>query len=136
MVGELIRDVEVRGSEGYLSFLDGFVDDLSRDEGIDEDTVSNIVIAMSEAMNNAYLHGNGGVDSLPIVIKVYRDGGGFSFSVLDCGKGFDFGQLREDLNDDILDVPGGRGIFIMRALADEVVFNDAGNQVTLKFHCS
>jgi anti-sigma regulatory factor (Ser/Thr protein kinase) len=31
-------------------------------------------------------------------------------------------------------VPGGRGLFIMRALADEVSNNDEGNEVYLTFH--
>ncbi len=135
MIGDMIKEVEVRGSEGYLSFLDAFIDGLRTEFALSDDVASNVVISMSEALNNAFLHGNLGDHDLPITIKVYKDGHVLSFSVSDSGEGFDYDLLRDDLSDDLLDVPGGRGIFIMRALADEVCFNERGNETTLKFHC-
>jgi serine/threonine-protein kinase RsbW len=136
MIGDMIKEVQVQGSEGYLSFLDAFVDGLRADISLNEDTASNVVISMSEALNNAFLHGNRGNRDLPITIRVFKDGQLLSFSVLDSGEGFDYDLLRDDLSDDLLDVPGGRGIFIMRALADEVSFNELGNETILKFHCA
>lgn len=133
MTRELIREVQVGGSEGYLAFLDGFIDELRVELGFNEDVASNIVISLSEAMNNAYLHGNNANKDLPIGLTVYRDNDVLAFAVSDSGDGFDYGLLRDDLIDDLLDVPGGRGIFIMRALADEVCFNELGNETTLKF---
>lgn len=133
MVGDLIRDVQVNGSEGYLSFLDTFVEDIRSEFGLSEDIASNMVISLSEALNNAFIHGNRGNQDLPISIRVSKDSEYFIFSIIDNGVGFDFDLLRDDLSDDLLDVPGGRGIFIMRALADEVVFNEKGNETTLKF---
>lgn len=136
MVGDLIRDVQVKGSEGYLSFLDTFIEDIRAEFGLNEDVASNMVISLSEAMNNAFVHGNLGNQDLPITIKASKDSEFLIFSIADSGDGFDFELLREDLSDDLLDVPGGRGIFIMRALADEVVFNESGNETTLKFRFS
>jgi serine/threonine-protein kinase RsbW len=134
MVGELIRDVKVRGSHGFLSFLDGFVDTLRSDLSLDEEMTANIVIALSEALNNAFVHGNSSDESRSIGLKVFKENNSLTFSVSDEGQGFDYGLLREDLSDDLLDIPGGRGIFIMRALADEVDFNDKGNEVVLRFN--
>ena len=133
MTRELIREVQVEGSEGYLAFLDGFIDGLRVELGLSEDVASNVVISLSEAMNNAFLHGNNGSKDVPIGVTVYRDNDMLAFAVSDSGDGFDYDLLRDDLSDDLLDVPGGRGIFIMRALADEVCFNEAGNETTLKF---
>jgi serine/threonine-protein kinase RsbW len=136
MIGDMIKEVQVQGTEGYLSFLDGFVEGLRAEFPLSDDVASNVVISMSEALNNAFLHGNGGNHDLPITIRVFREGELISFSVLDSGDGFDYELLRDDLSDDLLDVPGGRGIFIMRALADGVSFNDQGNETTLKFRCA
>lgn len=133
MTRELIREVQVEGSEGYLAFLDGFIDELRVQLDLNEDVASNVVISLSEAMNNAFLHGNNGSKDVPIGVTVYRDHDMLAFAVSDSGDGFDYGLLRDDLSDDLLDVPGGRGIFIMRALADEVSFNESGNETTLKF---
>ena len=136
MVGELVKEVSVHGSEGYLSFIDSFVEDIRTSYKLDEEIVSNIIISMSEAMNNAFLHGNRGDVSLPIHIKVYFLDSMLSFAITDKGEGFDYGLLRDDLSEELLDIPGGRGIFIMRALADEVRFNEIGNETILKFRCA
>ena len=134
MVGELLRETSIQGSEGFLSFLDGFVDGVSEELSINEDTTSNIVISVSEALNNAFVHGNMRDESLPILLSVYHTSVSVVFVIRDQGRGYDYDMLRSDLTDDLLDVPGGRGLFIMRALADEVANNDEGNEVYLTFH--
>jgi serine/threonine-protein kinase RsbW len=134
MVGELLRETSVQGSEGFLTFLDGFVDDVARELSFNEELTSNIVISVSEALNNAFVHGNKRDEQLPIGIAVYHQNGAVVFVVRDQGRGYDYDLLSTDLSDDLLDVPGGRGLFIMRALADEVSNNDEGNEVYLTFH--
>jgi serine/threonine-protein kinase RsbW len=99
-----------------------------------EELTSNIVISVSEALNNAFVHGNKRDEQLPIGIAVYHQNGAVVFVVRDQGRGYDYDLLSTDLSDDLLDVPGGRGLFIMRALADEVSNNDEGNEVYLTFH--
>jgi serine/threonine-protein kinase RsbW len=135
MVGEVITEVNVLGSDGYLSFLDSFLDGLRHTLDLSDDVVANVVISLSEALNNAFIHGNQGLVDVPIHIKVFREGLDLCFSVSDNGSGFDYELLREDLTDDLLDVPGGRGIFIMRALADKVDFSNSGSTTTLRFRC-
>lgn len=134
MIGELLRETSIRGSEGFLSFLDGFVEDVSKELGLNEDTTSNMVISVSEALNNAFVHGNRRNEDLLITLSVYSSSEAVVFVIKDQGRGYDYDLLRNDLTDDLLDVPGGRGLFIMRALADEVSNNDEGNEVYLTFH--
>ena len=133
MVGELLRETSVQGSEGFLSFLDGFVDSVSSELKLDEEITSNIVISVSEALNNAFVHGNGRNENLSITLAVYHNSDSLVFVVKDQGHGYDYDLLVADLTDDLLDVPGGRGLFIMRALADEVSNNEEGNEVYLTF---
>jgi serine/threonine-protein kinase RsbW len=133
MVGELLRDTSIKGSEGFLSFLDGFVDGVAVDLGLDEELTSNIVISVSEALNNAFVHGNKRDEGLSIALAVYHSSDALTFVVRDQGGGYDYELLNDDLSDDLLDVPGGRGLFIMRALADEVSNNEEGNEVYLTF---
>jgi serine/threonine-protein kinase RsbW len=133
MIGELLRETTVQGAEGFLSFLDGFVDGVATELGLSEETTSNIVICVSEALNNAYVHGNNRDEHLPITLSVYQNMGDLIFLIKDQGRGYDYALLNTDLQDDLLDVPGGRGLFIMRALADEVSYNDEGNEVYLRF---
>ncbi len=134
MVGELLRETSVQGSEGFLTFLDGFVDDVAKELALNEELTSNIVISVSEALNNAFVHGNNRDEQLPISVSVYHQNSSVVFVVRDQGRGYDYDLLSTELSDDLLDVPGGRGLFIMRALADEVSNNDQGNEVYLTFH--
>ncbi len=133
MVGELLRETSIQGSEGFLSFLDGFVDDLAAEIGLSEETTSNIVISVSEALNNAFVHGNNRDEGLAIGLSVYQQHNEITFVVRDQGRGYDYDLLSEDIDTDLLDVPGGRGLFIMRALCDKVSNNEEGNEVYLTF---
>jgi len=134
MVGELLRETTVQGADGFLSFLDGFVEGIAEQVSLNDDVVSNIVIGVSEALNNAYVHGNSCNENLNISLSVYHTDGQLSFLVKDQGRGYDYELIDSTISDGLLDVPGGRGLFIMKALADEVTNNDDGNEVCLIFN--
>lgn len=59
-----------------------------------------------------------------------------SFTVRDDGSGFDLSTLPDPTDPASLERTGGRGVLLMRTLMDEVVYNQAGNAVTLVKHCS
>ncbi|MFH1267874.1 MAG: response regulator [Planctomycetota bacterium] len=54
-----------------------------------------------------------------------------TFVVRDDGSGFDPAVLPSSADANSLEKTGGRGVLLMRTLTDEVVYNDAGNAVTL-----
>jgi serine/threonine-protein kinase RsbW len=54
--------------------------------------------------------------------------------VKDEGPGFDYAHLPDPTSPENLEKPGGRGIFLMRHLSDEVQFRDAGRIVELSFY--
>jgi anti-sigma regulatory factor (Ser/Thr protein kinase) len=53
------------------------------------------------------------------------------FVVSDEGHGFDPSQLPDPTDDANLGHSSGRGVFLMRSLMDDVIFNEVGNEVTL-----
>jgi serine/threonine-protein kinase RsbW len=57
-----------------------------------------------------------------------------SFSIRDEGKGFNYNNLSDPTAPENLLEPGGRGIFIIKHLADEVEFLSQGSQVNLTFY--
>ncbi|MFQ5495785.1 MAG: response regulator [Phycisphaerae bacterium] len=54
-----------------------------------------------------------------------------TFVVHDDGSGFDPAALPSPAEANSLEQTGGRGVLLMRALTDGVVYNDVGNAVTL-----
>jgi anti-sigma regulatory factor (Ser/Thr protein kinase) len=53
------------------------------------------------------------------------------FVIGDEGPGFDPTKLPDPTDPTNLERPSGRGLLLMRTFMDEVIYNDAGNQVTL-----
>ncbi len=53
------------------------------------------------------------------------------FVIRDEGPGFDPAQVSDPTYRSNLDKPYGRGLFLIRAFMDEVLFNDKGNEITL-----
>ena len=93
----------------------------------------NVLIAITEAVNNAIIHGNKNVANKKTDIEYSIDNQTITFTIFDEGNGFDFNDLPDPTSPENLEKPQGRGIFLMNHLADEVNFIDNGNVVQLKF---
>ena len=93
----------------------------------------NVLIAITEAVNNAIIHGNKNVANKKTNIEYNIENQTITFTVFDEGNGFDFNDLPDPTSPENLEKPQGRGIFLMNHLADEVNFIDNGNVVQLKF---
>lgn len=93
----------------------------------------NVLIAITEAVNNAIIHGNQNMANKKTDIEYNIENQTITFTVFDEGNGFDFNDLPDPTSPENLEKPQGRGIFLMNHLADEVNFIDNGNVVQLKF---
>ncbi|MEC8030941.1 MAG: ATP-binding protein [Bacteroidota bacterium] len=93
----------------------------------------NVLIAITEAVNNAIIHGNKNIANKKTDIEYNIDSQTITFTVFDEGTGFDFNDLPDPTSPENLEKPQGRGIFLMNHLADEVNFINNGNVVQLKF---
>ena len=81
----------------------------------------NVPVALSEALANAIVSGNGGDPAKAVRVRACVDAGGVVLEVTDQGAGFELDACaaRGD-EDDFLEREGGRGLFLMRRLMDEV----------------
>lgn len=94
---------------------------------------SDIETALHEALANAVVHGNGENFSKHVYVtcRCYMDGD-VSITVRDEGRGFDSGLLRDPTDPETLLLKHGRGIYLMRALMDEVSFEEGGTMVMMR----
>jgi len=91
-------------------------------------------LALDEAINNAIIHGHGEpLDHAVTNLRLkYAIGPArMVFTIEDTGDGFDHRNLPDPTADENLLNINGRGIYIMRTIMDDVVFNDKGNRVSL-----
>lgn len=100
------------------------------------DYLGNVLIALSEATNNAIQHGCPG-GCLPEfeLFYAYSDHT-LRFAVKDCGPGFCEENVPDPTLPENLERECGRGIFLMRRLSDELSYSDEGRQVDLIFRVS
>ena len=106
------------------------LDEVARN-GYSEAATFAIKLAVEEAINNAIKHGNK-FDSTKTVDLSYRVTARQAvITVTDEGSGFNFHSLPDPTADENLEKPTGRGVMLMLAYMDEVVFNKKGNQVRM-----
>jgi len=101
---------------------------------IEEELYGNVLIALTEAVNNAIDHGNRQDNGLEVFIDVVQNDNQFGFVVKDMGRGFDFNNLPDPTAPENILKENGRGIFLMKNLADEVEFEDSGRTVHIMFN--
>jgi serine/threonine-protein kinase RsbW len=120
----------------YQSLIDveKIVGDVCDEFGVQEDAFGNVLIAVSEAVNNAIQHGNKNNPEAKVEIKVANQDDTFCIQVKDQGPGFSYQDLPDPTAPENLLKDSGRGVFLMKNLADEVEFQNTGSTVNLYFH--
>jgi serine/threonine-protein kinase RsbW len=119
-----------------IRMIESFIDNAKERFHLDEDIYGNIMIAVTEAVNNAIKHGNSGNSSKNVYLSLLINENLLKFVIKDEGPGFDYHNLPDPTAPENLEKPGGRGIFLMKHLADEVEFKDGGKVVELSFYMS
>ncbi|HKQ47108.1 MAG TPA: ATP-binding protein [Phycisphaerae bacterium] len=107
-----------------------FMKDVER-QGYDPAATFAIALGVSEALANAFTHGNRRDPSKFITVCYRLERGWAEIEVRDQGNGFDPGLIPDATDDEALDRPSGRGVMLMRSLFDEVRFHHGGRSVRL-----
>lgn len=126
--------IEIPSLSENIRMIESFIDNAKEKYHLDDDIYGNIMIAVTEAVNNAIKHGNRGDSAKNVSLALSLEEGMIKFRVEDEGHGFDFHNLPDPTSPENIEKPGGRGIFLMKHLADEVDFTEQGKVVELSFY--
>ncbi|HCN83814.1 MAG TPA: ATP-binding protein [Sphingobacteriaceae bacterium] len=117
-----------------LNLLENFLDTLKEQYDIGEDVYANMLICLNEVTNNAIVHGNKEDEHKKVYINLEVENSKLMiFTISDEGPGFDSSNLPDPTAPENLENLAGRGIFIMKQLADQCIFNSSGNEIELHF---
>ena len=124
-------------NKNNIHLVEQFVENLCDYYNINSTYFGNILTAVTEAVENAIYHGNKNDPAKKIYLKFEVKPDGFSFKVKDQGQGFNLDTVPDptDYNADFSETEG-RGLFIIKSLADEVFFHDNGSCIELIFKIS
>lgn len=117
-----------------ISLVENLIDDLVEKHEVDSDLYGKVLLAVVEGVNNAILHGNKSNKEKDVIIDYDLNPEKIQFNILDQGQGFNYKNLPDPTLPENLERVSGRGIFLMRHLADEIQFNELGNEVRLTFN--
>jgi serine/threonine-protein kinase RsbW len=126
--------IEIPSLAENIRMIESFIDNAKERYHLDDDIYGNIMIAVTEAVNNAIKHGNRSDSTKNVSLTLSFEEGLIKFKVEDEGIGFDHQHLPDPTSPENLEKPGGRGIFLMKHLSDEVEFDDNGRVVQLSFY--
>lgn len=97
-----------------------------------DEKFGTLLIVVTEAVNNAIIHGNKRDPSKKVVVTGTVKDHLLLIKVRDEGKGFNPHGIPNPIDEGNLLRETGRGIFLMRQLAENVNYNSRGNEVTMK----
>jgi serine/threonine-protein kinase RsbW len=128
------QKMKISSSSENIILVERMIEDVCDLFEVGEDNFGNILIAVTEAVNNAIQHGNKLDPTKNIHISFKSNNNHIYFKVQDEGNGFDFTRIPDPTAPENIEKPHGRGIFLMNSLADKVEFADNGKTVTLHFN--
>jgi serine/threonine-protein kinase RsbW len=130
---ETIR-IEVPAMVENIRMVESFIDNARERFPMNDDIYGNIMVSVTEAVNNAIRHGCNLDASKNIVLSLSLQENVLTFRIQDAGTGFNYDAIPDPTAPENIEKPSGRGIFLMKHLADEVNFLNNGSVVELSFY--
>ena len=112
---------------GNIVKVENFIDYFS-------DVFGKISLCVIEAVNNAILYGNKLDSSKHVKFSVYEEEKRLFVAVKDEGEGFDYSYIPDPTLPDNIEKDAGRGLYLMKTLSDDLIFEDGGSKVTMVFN--
>jgi serine/threonine-protein kinase RsbW len=112
-----------------------FTDDLLEQLGVHGWSPSDIFaihLAAEEAIVNAIVHGNKLDAAKRVHVNCEVSADHVLITIDDEGEGFDPAKVPDCTLEERLEVPGGRGVMLMRSFMTRIEYNAKGNGVVLE----
>jgi serine/threonine-protein kinase RsbW len=110
-----------------------WLDDIALKHGFNETIYPNILVTLTEAVNNAIIHGNKCDLSKDISMWCDIKSEKIIFVVRDEGEGFDWNNIPDPRTCERIQIENGRGVLIMQSLAHKVKYKKQGANVEITF---
>ena len=102
--------------------------------GCDEDTCTDLEIALREALANAIGHGNEWREDRRVFLRCYAGpDAGVLIAVRDQGAGFEPKDVPDPRKAERMQLTHGRGLLLMRELMDSLIYRHGGREVVIYY---
>lgn len=128
------KRIAINSKVENIAVIERAIDEICAEHGINEEHYGNILIAITEGVNNAITHGNRENPDAQVVVEFETSNGTLLCRITDEGPGFDYENVPDPTSPENIEKPNGRGVFLMRHLSDGIQFEDNGAVVELSFN--
>ena len=126
--------IKIPSDLSNLFRVENLIDMLSEMLSLGDELYGNISVCIVEAVSNAIQHGNSN-DVTKLVILDYKvKNNSLIFTISDEGTGFDLDKVPDPTLPENIENYKGRGIFLIRNLADKVTFENRGSKLNIYFN--
>ena len=132
----VMQKINFPSNANNVRLVEKLVDDVCAEIGVNEEKYGNILIALTEAVNNAIHHGNLLNPKKLTTVQCKQINEKLTFLIKDEGVGFDYENLPDPTDPKNVEKPDGRGIYLMKHLSDEISFENNGSSIELSFELS
>ena len=130
---ETMQQLQFHSQPENIAVIERLIDEIRDGQSFQEECYGDVLIAMTEAVNNAIIHGNRLDENKLVYVEYELRASDLYFKITDQGPGFDFEHVPDPTAPENLEKPNGRGVFLMRQLSDECTFTDEGRVVEMLF---
>ncbi len=126
--------IEIESDPKNLITVEEFINYFCKELNINDDKMTGIMLAVTEATTNAIIHANKNVKLKLVKINAEVEDGYLKITVKDEGKGFDPAIVPDPTEPENLLKDSGRGLYLMRTYMDELDYNltPEGTETILK----
>ena len=125
--------VKIPSIKENVSVVESFIENVGEKIRIEETIYGNVLVSVTEAVNNAIVHGNKEDKNKKVRLGLKQNKKSVRFIVEDEGMGFDHNTLPDPTNPKNIEKVKGRGIFLIKSLSDKTTFKEGGRVVEMLF---
>ena len=128
------KEIKITSSLQEMFRVEQFVEELSDEYLLYNNYFSNMIMATSEAVKNAIVHGNRSLTGKQVRIWAESSKDGLWIKVTDEGAGFDYKPFSPEGNFTGIEAdPDKNGMFLIYKLTDDVKFKNNGRTIEMLF---
>ncbi len=125
-------EIVIPSVRANIAMVEPFLSGIECIRELEESRYFNLLIAVTEAVNNGIVHGNACVESKMVALHVRWNKDDIVITVRDEGKGFDPNLVPDPRRKENILKDGGRGVFLIRSLVDDCRFLFPGSGTVLE----
>lgn len=125
--------LQLPSTQESITLLENLVEEIADKYQVADDIFANMMTCLNEVVTNSIVHGNRFDPDKKVIVNVEVDPKRATWTITDEGQGFDYNNLPDPTAGENLENLTGRGVYIVKHLADQCVFNSKGNEVELLF---